>query len=246
MNTFRILGIDCATQPKNLGLCLAERTPESFAILETSTVKSQEELLETLGGWMDKTTLLALDSPLGWPQPMGLHLAKHQAGEWVPVEADFMFSRETDRFVRKTFRKRPMEVGADRIARTALSALSLLERLRDRTGLAMDVPITAGPIQKTSAIEVYPAATLLARGLVAPRGEDRRPWLAQRLSQELNLSGNLKRAIAANEHVMDALVCCLAGADFLAGDVFEPTNLKLAQKEGWIWIQRPKWLDPKL
>jgi hypothetical protein len=39
--------------------------------------------------------------------------------------------------------------------------------------------------------------------------------------------------------VLDALVCVLAGADFLAGRAMPPEDEQLAQKEGWIWVRRP-------
>lgn len=57
-----------------------------------------------------------------------------------------------------------LDVGADRIARTATAALSLLAQIRVLTKQA--IPLAWSPeIAKHSAIEVYPAGTLTAYGL---------------------------------------------------------------------------------
>ena len=37
-----------------------------------------------------------------------------------------------------------------------------------------------------------------------------------------------------------AVVCELAGADFLRSEVLEPTDMEIAKKEGWIWVQKPR------
>jgi hypothetical protein len=45
---------------------------------------------------------------------------------------------------------------------------------------------------------------------------------------------------AASPDVRDAVVCTLAGADFLAGRVMAPDDLALARREGWIWVRQPE------
>lgn len=72
-----------------------------------------------------------MDAPLGWPRPLGPALSDHRAGEPIDPPADTLFHRETDGVVHRTVGKRPMEVGADRIARTARSAVELIGELRN-------------------------------------------------------------------------------------------------------------------
>jgi len=79
--------------------------------------------------------LLVLDAPLGWLRDFGDTLADHNAGMTLQKEANQFFRRETDRFVQRTLGKVPLDVGADRIARMALSSLHLLGVLTEKTGL---------------------------------------------------------------------------------------------------------------
>jgi hypothetical protein len=37
---------------------------------------------------------------------------------------------------------------------------------------------------------------------------------------------------------LDAIICVLAGMDFLKGDAHPPEKSELAAKEGWIWVKR--------
>ena len=96
-------------------------------------------------------------------------------------EPDHLFSRHTDRVVRARTGKRPLEVGADRIARAALRAVKVLGELRAETSLSLPLALTPGMPEEPSAIEVYPAATLLARGLASSgckgRGRGTEGWI---------------------------------------------------------------------
>jgi hypothetical protein len=58
-------------------------------------------------------------------------------------------------------------------------------------------------------------------------------WLSKQtaLPEDLNLP-------LLDPDALDAMICVLAGADFLAGKAYPPTDLALAQKEGWIWIRK--------
>jgi hypothetical protein len=40
--------------------------------------------------------------------------------------------------------------------------------------------------------------------------------------------------------ILDAVLCVLAGVDFLKGEVIFPKDMALARKEGWTWIRDPK------
>jgi hypothetical protein len=189
-------------------------------------------------------TLLALDAPLGWPVGMGRVLGGHEAGAPIRLEANSLFRRWTDRAVREATGKRPLDVGAERIARTAHAALGLLQALRERTGeaipLAWEPRLGAG----ISAIEVYPAGTLAAYGVDA-RGYKQREGIAARrallrfLREQVRLPAD-RSLMAENDDALDAALCVLAGLDFLRGQAMAPKELELARKEGWIWIRKPE------
>jgi hypothetical protein len=40
-----------------------------------------------------------------------------------------------------------------------------------------------------------------------------------------------------NPDVLDAVVCVVAGMDFIAGGVMHPEKSVLAKREGWIWVR---------
>jgi hypothetical protein len=61
----------------------------------------------------------AIDAPLGWPKPLAETLIDHRAGLPIETPANAMFRRTTDLFIQRKLKKTPLDVGADRIARTA-------------------------------------------------------------------------------------------------------------------------------
>ncbi len=160
-----VIGIDCAVKATNVGLALG-RFSDGITFVETVVRGSSEpDLPGIIEGWLsdrpEGPALLALDAPLGWPAPLAQALPDHRAGEVLQPTADQLFRRTTDGFVWKRIGKRPLDVGADRIARTAHAALRLLDQLRQR--IASPIPLAWQPdIGGIAAIEVYPAATLMA------------------------------------------------------------------------------------
>ncbi|NBF41481.1 MAG: DUF429 domain-containing protein [Spirochaetes bacterium] len=212
-----ILGIDCATDPRNTGIAHATLEVGSHGAAagsggggtagpaggpETRGPDTSKPVLrylasgtaatstaETLAGLLTpgRPALIGLDAPLGWPAAMGRVLSGHRAGESVGLPANELFRRHTDRVVRERIGKQPLDVGADRIARTAVAALDLLAELRRLTGRALPVatrgtppapPVPAtrpasappgdasgtaeGPLTPDAALEVYPAGRLIA------------------------------------------------------------------------------------
>jgi hypothetical protein len=187
--------------------------------------------------------LLALDSPLGWPLALGNTLAKHMAGQALVPTADILFRRETDRFVKRTCGKQPLDVGADRIARTAHSALTLLSAISEMIGY--NIPLAWNPgFKGVAAIEVYPAATLRAYALPDSSYKDKnekdskdvRKKIVDGLPPSLTLT-NDREPLLANADALDAVICLLAGMDFLSGHSHIPTDINRAHKEGWIWVK---------
>ncbi|MFN2302369.1 MAG: DUF429 domain-containing protein, partial [Anaerolineales bacterium] len=191
-------------------------------------------------------TLIAMDAPLGWPASLGECLHSHKAGEHVAIESDMLFSRITDKIVWKKTRKKPLEIGADKIARAARSALNLLNNLRALTGDPIPL-LTTKPIMdgRICAIEVYPAATLTVKGFMQPKYKDKKELQTRRsilnsLDSQLNITAD--RNLIENSHdVLDAVICVLAGMDFLLRDVIIPSkdDFEYARKEGWIWVADP-------
>ncbi len=225
-----LIGIDCATQPGKVGLALGELDHGVVRVSACRTGSPSEEPAWIVRGWLEHcgTALLALDAPLGWPRAMGASLHRHQAGEGMGAAAHELFRRQTDDAICQRFRKRPLEVGANFISRTAVAALNLLEQLRFATGAVIPLAWSPADLTQTAAIEVYPAATRLAHGSKAKGGS------IEGLEPLLDL-GALDGGLPASADAIDALVCLIAAADFLEGRARPPRDLAAAQQEGWIW-----------
>ena len=240
----RIIGIDCAVEARNTGLACGWYEGGKARIDQATTGAGRAALVDTLLDWASaaSSTLIAIDAPLGWPAGLGQVLYTHEAGKPMPVEANRLFRRETDRFVRRMTGKQSLDVGADRIARTAHAALALLEALREKSGLPVPPAWEAELPPGLSAIEVYPAATLRAYGLSAAGyksagGRAARHNLLGGLGEKIDLPGEVWR-MEESDDALDAALCVLAGADFLRGEVYPPEDEELAKKEGWIWVRR--------
>jgi len=236
-----IVGVDCATDSTRVGLALGEWRNGCVSV-QRFQICGRRPPAEIIVEWIaarDRPLLLALDAPLGWPAPLGETLASHAAGDEIAVSANAMFRRDTDRFVHQTLGKMRLEVGADRIARTALAALKLVGELS--RGLELPLPLAWNPreLAIVSAIEVYPAASLIAHrirvtGYKKPADVVARKEIASALHDHLNLPSDVT-ALTTHADALDAVVCLLAAKDFLSSNAVPPTDLTRAKKEGWIW-----------
>lgn len=241
-----IIGIDAATEAKKLGLARG-RLDASHLIIDEAVLGSEMvSVMDTITSWIDGPTLIAVDAPLGWPSSLGGALRDHRAGRVIAVHPHDLFRRMTDKFVHETLGKLPLEVGADRIARTAHAALMRLGDLREGTGL--QIPLAWTPrVDDVACIEVYPAATLKARrvdssGCKGPKGNApaARERVIAAIRHEFLLSVDIARLVSS-DHRLDAVVCVLAGADFLQGKCVAPDDnqREVATVEGWIWFRVP-------
>ncbi len=243
----RVVGIDAAVAPTATGLALAEWQPSGTVLHGVALGRSHDQLARDAADWIAGATraLVAVDAPLGWPAPLADTLGGHQSGSPLRVPPDRLFRRATDRDVRDRLGKQPLDVGADRIARTAVAALDLLERIRRGAGAALALapsPAFAGD----AVIEVYPAGTLRAHGLPDGRYKERRrpehraqrAVLLEALAERMALPAERGLLLDAPD-VLDAAVCVLAAADFLEGRCPGPTDPALAAREGWIWVREP-------
>ena len=242
MNT-RLIGIDCATKDAKIGIARGELAGTDVVVNEVCLCTKEEKAADVVLRWLHQDselrTLLAIDAPLGWPKELSSALIDHRAGQEISTEPNLMFRRETDRFVHVKLRKLPLEIGADRIARTAHSALRLLGHLR--RSMSAEIPLAwSQNWNGTAAIEVYPAATLLAHKMTAagykkPRQTGEREGIIKSLRSELTLPENCQ-VMSKSADALDAVVCILAGADFIRGSVQAPEDTALAAREGWIWF----------
>lgn len=238
-----IIGIDCATVAARVGLAWGQHTVQGLVLKKAGVADSQEAMVELLATWVagQPRVLIAFDAPLGWPEPLGRLLATHRAGEPLAEQPNRLFRRETDRFIKQRLGKLPLDVGADRIARTAHAALALLTALRQQTGEPIPVVWSAAYPDYAGAIEVYPAGTLSAAGIRSSgykepgKRIERQPIITWLATQMEGVTGH--RLLAENADVLDAAICLVAGRDFLLGRAMAPTSLKLAKKEGWIWVR---------
>lgn len=240
-----IVGVDCATVDAKVGLASGRLSNGSLEIHHASLCGREHQASSSIARWLSERSgpaLLAIDAPLGWPVPLAGALIEHRAGEPLNTPANAMFRRATDVFIHDELGKTPLDIGADRIARTAYAALRLLGDLRAK--LALPIPLAWGPgdVTEVAAIEVYPAATLLAHGLRSS-GYKKREQVEQRreivegLRQKLTMAEAVPD-LAMSADLVDAGVCLLAGMDFLQGVAHCPRDPDLARREGWIWVSK--------
>lgn len=240
----RLIGVDCAVAPRGVGIALAELGD----MIEVGAVHANVgDPWDRVAEWIRDSpgeTLVAIDAPLGWPAPLSVALHRHRAGTPVGSCANRLFRRSTDVLVHEAIGKRPLDVGADRIARTAHAALDRLDELRATTGLALALAWDPDEVRGTQVIEVYPAATLRAHGLPSEgykKGNDSdHRGVRERILEMLAgvTVDEFSRSVAVtNADALDAVVCVLAAADFVRGMARRPDDAALARVEGWIWCK---------
>ena len=156
----------------------------------------------------------------------------------VPVNE--LFNRLTDREIHERIKKKPLDVGADRIARTAHAALQWLDEIAKTRGAP--IPLAWEPFSKgVQAIEVYPAATLCLRGYpdsgYKGNGAKEKASLGVRkeilskLKNDLEFDCDLSSAEQCAD-ILDAVLCVLAGKDFLCGQSKAPSSdMEAVQKK---------------
>jgi predicted nuclease with RNAse H fold len=240
-----LIGLDCATEDARIGIARGSSAGDVVCVQEIVVCGKEASAAARVAAWLEDAsvpTVLAIDAPLGWPGALGRALSNHRAGDEITAPANELFRRATDRFIQQHLKKTPLDVGADRIARTAHAALRILGELRRRLG--KPIPLAwSGEVQGVAAIEVYPAATLISRGVRAggykkPANEQERSEIIQALSRELDL-GTHAVVAQTNADALDASICVLAAADFVLGHAAPPEDQNAALSEGWIWTRIP-------
>jgi predicted RNase H-like nuclease len=252
----RLIGVDwAASDESKRGVALAEWSGGGkLTLVEVDSGTRERAAVSRLGAWLEPPgeVIVGIDAPLGWPRGFAERIAGHRAGEPLggKEEGARFFDRETDRRVAAMYKKKPLSVGADLIARTAFSALALVAELRERHPLSLGwAPPPRGSGERVF-LEVYPAATfatLLGPGERVPpykKPEERaaRARLTEVLAAHVTMTTKQRALAEASDHRLDAIACTLAAADFAAGRCpAPPAELEeLARHEGWIWIREPR------
>jgi predicted nuclease with RNAse H fold len=237
-----LLGIDVATVEAKVGLAFGEYGGDRIVLREAVAGTRARPPAAIVCEWLRGApgpVLLAIDAPLGWPRSLASSLAAHRAGQSIPTHPNDMFRRTTDRFIHQTMGKLPLDVGADRIARTAHAALKLLGEIRERLDAPIPLAWTPTPFTGIAAIEVYPAATLVAHGTLSSRykrvsQKPERRRILRDLEGRIRI-GSCAELLEEKPDVLDAAVCLVAAADFLSGRAIAPKHREIAVREGWIW-----------
>lgn len=247
---YSIIGIDCSTQPARTGLVFARYHNRRIDLVHHINAGDIDDysplpdhrwypLAKRCQDWIgeDEIVLFCMDSPLGWPDTMREVLPGHMAGELLGAESKDLFNRTTDLFIDETIQKRPLEVGANPIARTAAAALELLTTLR--VMLRMELPLLweQGPLERSGVIEVYPVATIIGRVGAGTKlnFKTKSDILLPILEMDFGLE-SLDLLAGSDDHMLDAAMCVLAGADFIEKRCHSPKDPDRAKREGWIWF----------
>lgn len=239
----KVIGIDCATDPKKVGISFGKYNQGQMELIQTKIATGSQSMYKLICDYIgsEGNVILAIDAPLGWPIDLGASLANHNAGDVLDIAANDLFRRETDKFVKRVLGKQPLDVGADRIARTAHAALRMLQELRIMTGRDINMAWEPSNLNGIKAIEVYPAATLDCYSIISTGYKDKNKQ--QIREQILNaLKNHIKvpkdtELLLNNADALDSAICLLSAKDFIEGNAYYPDQLDLARKEGWIWIR---------
>jgi len=243
-NIIKVIGMDCATDAKNVGLSRGIYTNKCISLFETKYGSDGSSIAGIIRDWIreDDEVILAIDAPLGWPEDMGNVLCNHLAGQTISIESNKLFRRETDRFIKSVLGKQSLDVGADRIARTAHAALRIIGELQLAMNNRFHMAWNPQKLTQLSILEVYPAATLQCYGIrsggyKAKDQKDERDEILNGLGKLIDIQCDFQ-LMRQSADVLDSAVCLLAAKDFLDGDVHYPNDLNKAKKEGWIWVKK--------
>ena len=266
-----IVGLDCAAQPERFGVAIARLTPgASLCWTDARRGRRGESIAEYVAAALARERaragpdlsvggdlLVALDAPLGWPAALGPALASHRAGECLDWGPNQLFRRHTDDVIREQLGLRPLEVGADRIARAAVEALRVLGELRRLLEADLELPTSSRffvadraeasrRAGRSAAIEVYPAAVLTALGLPSrmykrPDQEAVRARILSALEHRgyAELPPEMHATALAQPDVLDAVLCICSALEFLQRRVIEPEQDANLAQEGWAWVPDP-------
>lgn len=240
--SMNIIGLDAAAQDKNIGCILGKY--ENGHLEVKKCWDGTQPLVEFIGAGIQASekSIVAIDAPLGWPVSFRKVLSTHCAGRPLAIEPESFFKRQTDLDIHKRFKKMPLEISADRIARTAFFTLKRIAGIEETLGFRLPLLWSFGELSTSGIVEVYPAATLLAnelsiKGYKQKNIDPRKKLLEQlKISYDFTIPNELD--LTRIEHDFDALVCCLACVDFIEERACPPDAIdEKIREEGWIWVK---------
>jgi predicted nuclease with RNAse H fold len=223
----RTLGIDLAAQAKHTGACLIEWHDGVAEAHIIGGLLDDAQLIELARD----ADIVAVDSPLGWPDAFVEAVsAYHSGGEWPETEQRSLRYRATDLHLIATTGARPLSVSSDLIAACAFRAARLERALG---------PGSRGGQGRLA--EVYPAGALRSWGMPATgykgvAGAGVRAVIVRAIQQEW-LSVD-EAALMKRDHNLDALICALVARAVATGRTQQPRpeQAGAAAREGWIHI----------
>lgn len=238
-----IIGLDAAVQDKDIGCVRGKYNKGSFTV--TDRWERKEPLVSYIGDWIkaSEQAILAIDAPLGWPTSFRQVLNTHCAGRPLDIDPILFFKRKTDLDIRERFKKNPLEISADRIARTAFFTLERIGQIERNLESELQLLWSMEELKHYGMMEVYPAATLLANSFpIKGYKKDNtaaREKLYEGLKKNYNFTNHKGQDLTAIEHDFDAFVCCLACVDFIEGKCQAPDSIdQEIIEEGWIWVKQ--------
>ncbi len=187
-------------------------------------------LLEYCGG----ADAIAVDVPFGWPKPFAEALAGYRIGVPLDLPRQRYRLRTTDVWLKSKLPSlNPKSVSTDRLGSTAIVGTNLLHAL-NRNGFRLPLRKSGGC---PAAIEVYPAASLLAWNLQALEREE----IVRRLQEQftLEISETTRSTLLDNDHCFDAFVAALTAREYAGGNTFYPPEYipdETIEIEGWIHV----------
>lgn len=254
----RYVGIDLATEAKRTGVVIIEIDgPEAVASLPgDGFVADDRGLVEVI----DRSTVVGLDSPLGWPDDFVSAVTAHrQSARWPTFEhrstdkiRESLRHRKTDLFVRSLdLGSTPLSVSSDLIGVVAMRGAWLQSAWAQKWG-QLEPRDGSGRL-----VETYPAAALRAWGLLARRGvrykgggvgelregqRSERARIMREIEEQTNSWLRVPEALRveaeASDHTLDAFICALVALAARA-KVTHPTpeeSREAALREGWIHV----------
>jgi len=237
----RTVGVDLAAEARTTAVCAVDWDGDGRAEVTELCLGADDSKVLAAFHHADR---VAVDCPLGWPEPFVEFLVAHRGGP-VSVPAGIaglawrrtLSRRTTDFACERVSGVRPLSVAADRIAAVAmrgaglLSALAALGKPVDRAGRGV-------------LVETYPAAALKLwslphQGYKGVRNVDALDRLvdALRTSAPWLEVGAFDGLCRRSDDAFDALVCALVARAAALGAVAGPdgaAEASAARSEGWI------------
>jgi hypothetical protein len=254
----RFVGIDLASEAKRTGVAVLALSGAhaTVGLAPVGFLADDRGLVDIV----DRSTVVGLDPPLGWPDDFVSAVTAHRmSARWPTFEhrstdkiRESLRHRRTDLFVRSLdLGSTPLSVSSDLIGVVAMRGAWLQSAWAQKWG-RLESRDGTGRL-----VETYPAAALRAWGMLARRGvrykgggsaaqreaqrSERERIVAQIEEQSagwLAVSAALRAESVASDHALDALVSALVALAARVGATYRaPSECEdEARREGWIHV----------